>query len=101
MAKTTKRTTSRKSKPTNKPTGKPTGKRTNKLTSRKPKSVKRPRTSAKTAPSLGGSLCPPRSPAALTVDSILAWEDDPGAPTMGMPIERPIPVAPTHGLATA
>ena len=38
---------------------------------------------------------------ALSTDRIFAWEDDPGAPTIGAPIERPIPVAATHGLATA
>lgn len=32
---------------------------------------------------------------------ILAWEDDPGAPTAGTPISRPVPGAPQHALATA
>ena len=48
----------------------------------------------------GRRLRRPR-PVTLSADSIFAWEDDPGAPTVGTPIERPIPVAPTHGLATA
>jgi hypothetical protein len=44
---------------------------------------------------------PKRSRAQPVAESILAWEDDPGAPNVGTPIERPIPLAATHGLATA
>ena len=72
-------------------------------TSTKAKPVKRSRTGSKSAKSARPRRkpVPAPTPAALAADSILAWEDNPGAPTIGTPIERPIPVAPTHGLATA
>lgn len=75
-----------------------------KTTKRKPstksKSVKRSRTGPglKTGLKKAPKKTLKKTP---TGSSILAWEDDPGAPLIGTPIERPIPVAPAHGLATA
>lgn len=77
-----------------------------KSTGTKAKPVKRSRTQPKTtrpkAAKAKAKGKPKRPPAAgPAAAGILAWEDDPGAPKIGTPIERPIPVAPTHGLATA
>ena len=60
-----------------------------------------PKSKSKPAPKPRRTRVPVPSSAVLATDRIFAWEDDPGAPAVGTPIERPIPVAPTHGLATA